>query len=102
MADQAMEEQEYEDMQVPPHMDPQATGGAAPTGQQGGQPQPTTPTPQQLAEAEAAAIAARQQHESNLAEFVAAAAAKPVDISDLDLAAITPEMLRQVAEQRLA
>ncbi len=44
----------------------------------------------------------RATHEANIGEFVARAQAKEVDISDIDLASITPEKLREEAQRRLA
>ncbi len=69
-----LEEQAYEDMAVPPHMDPALTNDAA--------------TQEEI----------RLVH---IREFRAAAEAKGVDISDIDLANVDQQQLEQLAADRL-
>ncbi len=106
-----MEEQSFDQMQVPEHM--AKAEGAAHAGEQeqGGNRPPGGVVPEDAAaSAEAAAAAAaaeglrrtRATHEANIGEFVARAQAKEVDISDIELASITPEKLREEAQRRLA
>ncbi len=115
VGDDGMEEQTFEQMQVPAHM--QNVGEAA-AASAGGQPNPGDRGAQDLladqqagaggaAEAAAAAAAAAEQearrmHELRIAEFVAAASEKGIDISDIDLAKITPEELQHEARNLLA
>ncbi len=125
----AMEEQEPSDMQVPPHLrdDARDASGAADAagGAGGDQGAALQPTPQQQqeaqlqlqqqqrqqqqqqllqqqqAEAMAVALEARRRHEEAIAEFVARASEKGVDIADIDLATVTPAQLQGYAQQRL-
>ncbi len=98
-----MEEQTFEQMQVPEHLAAADAGTAAAQGS------PQYPSPNPIADDDKAAAAAaaeaeradRLAHETRIADFVAIAQAKAVDISDVDLATITPAQLQQEAQKRL-
>ncbi len=115
--DEAMDEQTYDQMQVPVHMDPNGKEEAATQNETSRQLEPPPPTgqtgtvyPEDTASQQQAQQQAQQQqqqqqmqqeHEAHIAEFAAAAKERGVDISDVDLSALTPESLRTLAEQRL-
>ncbi len=95
----AMEEQQYEEMQVPGHI----TTGASPIAAEGPgatTPQPTAPGAASAGQA-ADAEASRTALQAQVAEFQAAASARGVDISDVDLCTITAEQLQLLAVARL-
>ncbi len=90
-----MEEQEYADMQVPPHLDPenaeqaQHTAGAA-------APAAATAVAEGDAQAQSAILEAR------IAEFKTAAGERGIVVADVDFSTLTSEQLDALVAQRLA